>query len=343
MDKEKTLADLIRKPTQTAKLLNLSPQTLRTWIELNKVPPKHVIHLANALDLEITDLLQYADKVYKPVKVTEKSEKDLDDLLAAYEGRPYTSNLPQKSITGVLARWGNKLPLMHATLKRLKAREITLQEAADTLKVTKTTIHNLRSRYGMAPGPLKAEKKPLGKYKQSAKAIHPIALSVIAGQLSAKKAAADNGIPLRTLHRHIAPLIEPLKLNELSHWSRNFRNALVDEIEKGSEKHSVAFRQWAGDRHLILKKKPKWREDLHDWRKATPEQLLLAVLTGDKTTQELAFARRGSEVIVKGLVDTARINMRLSVNPFKLSIHHQLAVAELILARMTYMRTGVDE
>ena len=59
----------------------------------------------------------------------------------------------------MLSRWGDRVPLLHSTLKKLNEGVLTLDEAATALGINKTSVHNLRNRYGMAPGPLKPAKR----------------------------------------------------------------------------------------------------------------------------------------------------------------------------------------
>ena len=335
-DKEQTLRDFIESPNKVSKMLGLSSQTVRVWLEMNAVPPKHVIRLANALDVEIYEILQFANKASKKVQTARKTEADLDAILAAYNGEPYKTTLSERSITLVLSRWGDRVPLLHSTLKKLNEGVLTLDDAATALGINKTSVHNLRNRYGMAPGPLKPAKKDLGRYKLSAKKIAPLTLAVIAGRKTAKAAAEEAEIPLRTLHRHIKPALDPLTLNEISHWSKGFRAALAVEVQKKCTKYTVLWRKWAQDRGLVLQKKPKWPKEPSNWRDVGVTRMLIAVLVGERSVEELAVARGGSPTVIDGLIKKELVMM--GMNPMALSLDHQLAVAEIALARLSHFR-----
>lgn len=249
---EKTLRDLVKNQAALARDLEVSAQTVRTWIELDAIPPRRVIAVANALDVEIPELLPYAQKKYKPVRTKTKTLEDLGTILAG----KHDPN--DKSAQKIIETWGERLPLLHQTLSQLKDKVITISDAAQALGITKSAAHNLRNRYGIAPGSIKRVRKPDGRYKAGAKEARKLATDVIAGRKTAKAAAESASISLRTLHRHIEDILRPQYLNEISHWSKNFRLALASEIDKNSERHTVLWRKWAEDRHLLLKKNPVW-------------------------------------------------------------------------------------
>ncbi len=249
---ENTLRDLIKNQAALARAVGVSVQTVRTWLELNAIPPRRIIDVANSLDVELTELLPYAQKAYKPVLTKPKT---LDDLRIILEGSHDPDDPSAQRIKGA---WGDRLPLLYTTLVKLQGKVITVTEAAEVLGVTRGAVHNIRKRYGTSPGKLKAAKKPEGRYALTAKEARKLALDVIAGRKTARSAAQGAKISLRTLHRHIEDALRPLYLNEISHWSKNFRLALAYEIEKNLPKHSLMWRKWAEERHLLLKKVPSW-------------------------------------------------------------------------------------
>ena len=332
------LAELIKHPSQVAKAMGVSYTTVQNWIKLNAIPPKRIIGVAHALDVEIPDLLPFAKRATTPVKVLEKTEDDLDALLAAYENRPYTTRLPERSVKTNLRIWGDRLPLFYKTLKALKNREVSLDDAAATLGITKSAINNIRKRYGIAPGPKKAAKKALGRYKQVEKDAQKLVLDVIAGRLTARAAAQKGRMSLRTVHRHLADALRPHRLNEISHWSRNFRSALAYEVENGSQHHISAWRQWAESRNLILRKTPKWPIPPKNWRLVSMRRLMVAFLSGEKGLEEMAAARGGEPSVLLSNFK-AELN-RMEMPALGLSIPHQGAVAEILLAMDSPYRSG---
>jgi ParB-like chromosome segregation protein Spo0J len=335
------LSDYTHKPSEVARKLGLSVTAIGNWIKHNAVPPKRVIALANALDVEIHELLIFAERKSTPVKTLKKERSDLDALLAAYEGRPYTSALPDSAIKTILTHWGDRLPLMVETLKALDARALSPKDAAERLGLGLSTVHNLRRRYGMAPGSIKAKPKADGRYKLTAKKARPVALDIIKGRMSVVKAAETSGISKRTLHRYVERVLRPQTLNEISAWSPSFRSALAWEIDKKMPRHAVAWRKWAESRHLLLTKTQKRSMPVKSWREASLRRMLIAYLNGEISLEELAQERGGDAAVIEGLfrAELARMNME----PLTLSLHHQAAVAEILLVMESHFRSRGKE
>ena len=327
---EKTLRDLVKNQAALARDVGVSVQTVRNWMELNAIPPRRIIAVANALDVELTELLPYAQKTYKPVLTRPKT---LDDLKAVLEGNHDPADPSAQRIKGA---WGDRLPLLYTTLVKLQSKEITVTEAAEILGITKSAVHNIRKRYGTAPGPIRAAKHPEGRYALTAKEARKLALDVIAGRKTARAAAEGAKISLRTLHRHIEDVLRPLYLNEISHWSKNFRLALAYEIEKNLHRHSLMWRKWTEERHLLLKKAPNWPKSPSNWREVSIRRVIIAILTGEHTVTELAAMRGGEPHVLMEHVE--RELRQMGMPALSLTIHHQAAAAEIILARESHFR-----
>ena len=326
---ENTLRDLVKNQAALARDVGVSVQTVRNWLELNAIPPHRVTAVAAALDVEVTDLLPFAQKTYKPVSTKPKT---LDDLRLILEGNIDPSD---RSAERILGAWGDKLPLLYTTLAKLQGKEITVTEAAEILGITKSAVHNIRKRYGTAPGPIRAAKHPEGRYTLTAKEARKLALDVIAGRKTARAAAETAKISLRTLHRHIEDVLRPLYLNEISHWSKNFRLALAYEIEKNLPRHSLMWRKWAEERHLLLKKAPSWPKSPENWREVSIRRVIIAILSGEASAQEVAAMRGGATSIFMEHVE--RELRQMGMLTLSLTIHHQ-AAAEIILARESHFR-----
>ena len=328
---ENTLRQLVKNQAALARDVGVSVQTVRIWLDLNAIPPRRVIAVANALDVEITDLLPFAQKTYKPVSIKPKT---LDDLRAVLEGSYDPDDPSAQRIKGA---WGDRLPLLYTTLVKLQSKETTVKEAAETLGITKSAVHNIRKRYGTAPGPIKGARRPEGRYKLGSREAGKLTLDVIAGRKTARAAAEGASISLRTLHRHIEDVLRPLYLNEISHWSKSFRLALTYEIEKNLPKHSRKWRKWAEERHLLLKKAPNWPKSPENWREVSIRGVIIAILTREHTVTELAAMRGGEAHILAEHV--ARELRQMGMPALSLTIHHQAAVAEIILARDSHFRS----
>lgn len=287
--------------------------------------------------MEIHELLPFAERKSTPVKTLQKQRSDLDALLSAYKGRPYTSTLPDSAIKTILTHWGDRLPLMVETLRALDDHQLGPKDATERLGVSLSTVHNLRRRYGLAPGPLKAKPKTEGRYKLTAKRAQPLTLDIINGRMSVVKAAEVSGISKRTLHRYVEEVLRPQTLNEISAWSPSFRSALAWEIDKKTTRHSVAWRKWAEARNLLLTKNPKRLMPVKDWRTAPMRRMLIAYLNDELSLEEMAHARGGEAAVLEGLfrAELARMNM----DPMSLSLYHQAAVAEILTAMESHFRS----
>jgi transcriptional regulator with XRE-family HTH domain/predicted transcriptional regulator len=327
---ENTLRQLVKNQAALARDVGVSVQTIRIWLEINAIPPRRVIAVANALGVELTKLLPFAQKTYKPVSTKPKT---LDDLRLILEGNHDPADPSAQRIKGA---WGDRLPLLYTTLVKLQSKEITVTEAAEILGITKSAVHNIRKRYGTAPGPIKGARRPEGRYALTAKEARRLTLDVIAGRKTARSAAQGANISLRTLHRHIEDVLRPLYLNEISHWSKDFRLALAYEIEKNIPKYIEMWRKWAEERHLLLKKSPVWPKYPQNWREVSIRRVIIAILAGEHTVTELAAMRGGEPHILMEHVE--REHRQMGMPALSLTLHHQAAAAEIILARESHFR-----
>lgn len=331
-----TLKALIPNVAELARVMGVSDNTVWRWITLDAVPPAKALDVAKALNLEPHQILPYARRRYTPSKTVPKTFSDLDALLAAYRGEPYETTLSPNAIKHALAYWGKRLPRLHRTLHQLADRAITLGEAAEALDITKSAVNQLRRRYGIAPGPRRRMPKAAGKVTQIAEAAPAIIYDVISGRSTAVEAARESGINLRTLHRHLARALRPLTLNEISHWSPAFRHALAVEIEKNEPKLSVKLRKLAENRGISLKKYPKRRKPIENYRTANVQSLMIDWLIGDRSIEELAHLRGGEPHMLKELFERQLRSYDIYDLP---SEHHKAALGEYLIAAEGPYRT----
>lgn len=333
------LRDLIPNIAETARTLGLSYKTVFTWVKNNKVPPRRVIPLANALDVELFTLMQFAERAPSNAQTLIKASSELEEINSHYlNGTTPESN----SHRAVLTAWGDRWPLLYQTLHRLTAREITAAQAAKILEITPTAIHNIRRRYGLNPGrtapKIQTKRAPRAKPKKKDLNLEH-ALDAIAGRVTAKEAAERATASLRSMHRYIAGLIEPRTLNELSHWSPNFRVAFTLEVTGKSPKVVEKWRKVAENRGLLLKKRPIPPKPVENWRGAPLWRLTVAALTGEADIPVIAASRGGSAPVIDGLVTKYLHDLDLECR--NLSVHHQAAAAEIIVAMQSHYRSIV--
>lgn len=320
--------------TRVAKALGVSVQTVKTWVDLNAIPPKHVAKLAVLYQLAPWDIFPYTKTTYKPVEAAPKTIRDLHALNNAYYGRDYETSLSSHAVRKALETWGDRFPLMYETLCLLYEKKIGPTEAAQRMSCSVSTINGLRKRYGIAPGKQKPSKKPLKKKDKTAKEVEKWSHEVISGRKSVATASKEVSISLRTLHRHIASMLRPLTLNEISHWSLNFRTALSQDLARGAGFRVARWREWVDARGYALKKAPKWPKlplDREAWRKLGARQIAVQVLSGQASLEEAASSRGGSQVVLEDMIRTQTGPIGVA-SPLSLSVAHQAALAEILLA-----------
>jgi len=73
---------------------------------------------------------------------------------------------------------------------------------------------------------------------------------------------------------------------------------LAYEIEKNLPKHSLAWRKWAKDRQLLLKKATVWPKSPENWREISIRRVIVAILAREHSISELAAMRGGEAHIL---------------------------------------------
>ena len=109
------------------------------------------------------------------------------------------------------------------------------------------------------------------------------------------------------------------------------------EIEKNIPKYSEMWRKWAEEHHLLLKKAPSWPKSPTNWREIPIRRVIIAILSGEASAQEVAAMRGGEAHILMEHVGRELRQMGMPALP--LTIHHQTAAAEVILARESHIRS----
>jgi hypothetical protein len=342
---EPSLAQLIKssklRTAAIARALGRSDLTVRRWIENNKVPPKMAIKLANVLDVEIPEILPFADRAKsqtKPTMAKSMSDFEVIDHYRQTGVLPSDTALTEHSVKSVLVYWGDRWPLMYKTIMGLHRGEITASDAAKTLGITPGAIHNIRRRYGLNPG----RRKKAAPITPPTKKVRLLALDVIAGRVSAVAASKSNpDVSLRTLHRHIELMIRPEMLNELAHWSLNFRSAYALDVDKKRGRVVLLWRKQAEKRGFLLKKRPTLPKPVTNWRSAPLWRLAVAVLLGEQDLEEIALLRGGEAHILGDLVEGYLRQMNL--DGWDRSLFHKAAAAEVILAEQSHFRRPIFE
>jgi hypothetical protein len=138
-----------------------------------------------------------------------------------------------KNLKFRITKWGHKLPLLLATLDKIKADTITREEASAALNVVPRQVNKLMESWKVT--------RPLKTYHVSKAAtsikweIHKkYAIDFISGSMELLEAAENAGISDRQMRREISKLLKKhyeMPFKDLNQISLNRRKRLADEIE----------------------------------------------------------------------------------------------------------------
>lgn len=341
--------------TKLAREMQVTPTTLYRWVKTNHVPAGKVTQLAELLDIPMSDAMDLIarDETVPTQATLPKPTGTLETLLEVRRGTRTLENAaialgtPLKSLRKAYEINYDRLPVLYNTLKAYREKRVTRTEAMNTLGVSKAQFHYLIRTYGEAGEvPKRVVDAPPGPYLARKPVYMALALDVIAGRKSAKEAAAGPNVALRTLHRYITDLItppnakHPRSLTELSHWPFSFRAAWARELENANIARVIeGLIAYAQDQGLVLDKRVRPFKLPENWREAKVEMLLRTVLYGEKTLEEVAILRGGSETVIKNMFNGVLRGFGLSFDKLmSLGISHQIAVADLITMRESHYR-----
>ncbi len=338
---------LVRSVSALARHLKMTPNSIYRWIAVNRIPGAHIVRVANFYDVEIPELLPLTGSdENNEITVKLKPRSVLKTLMDVFQG---TITIEQAmditgsskiSLTLILTHWVDELPTLYTTLEQLDQKRIDLGEACRRLGVTKYTLHGIRRKYGYAPGAL-TRTRPVPTLPARRSRSKETALRCIAGKTTVKEAARESNISERTLFRAIEGLTTH-KLNELSAWPTVFREALVGEIEGNIQPTVAEWLEFANSQRLFVNRPPKYPPTPSDWRNLPLKRLLVGVLLGEETLDEVAASRGADPEILRTLFtgDLKPLGITLEQVEY-LPLTHQIALAELILALMDRKRKVV--
>lgn len=336
---------LVKSATKLANHLGLSVNGIYRMIKVNRIPGQHIIKVANFYDVEVKDLLHLTGSdLENEANVKLKSRETLPTLLKVYKGEltlDQASRQLEQNIVAlklIMTHWGDELPTLYKILESLDKKEMSLDQACGILKVAKYTLHGIRRKYGYAPGKLVSTKpKPTIGFRRERNKIY--AMQVISGKMSCTAAAQASGVSERTLFRYIDQICD-VKLNDLAHWPKSFRVAKAKEIEGDLPKFAQKWMEMAQKQRLILKKIPKFPQTPENWRDQPLKRMLLGVLLGEGSLEEISASRGADPTILAGLFTSDLRSADLTYDQLMgLPIEHQIAFAEYLLAVMDRKRS----
>lgn len=148
-------------------------------------------------------------------------------------GAAQALNLTERDLKFRLTRWGHRLPLLLATLDKLKAGAIDTQEAAEALQVTPREVNALMTSWRV--------RRPIKQYLVQRTAtqvkweVHKkFAIDFIAGATTIDEAAEGADLSPRQMRRVVSQLLDKhfqMVFKDLKDISLKRRRRLADEIE----------------------------------------------------------------------------------------------------------------
>ena len=119
-------------------------------------------------------------------------------------------------------------------------------------------------------------------------------------------------------------------MNDLAHWPDIFREAYALELDKNSTKYAEKWVKFAEEQRLILRKTAKYQNTPENWAEVPLKRLLVGVLRGEVTLQEVADAKGGDAEAFAGLFTSDLRPLGLTFEEaMGMSITHQVALAEV--------------
>lgn len=161
------------------------------------------------------------------------------------------------------SKWGHRLPLLLATLDKIKAGTISRDEASEVLEVTPRQVNVLMNTWGVQrPVHQKRLQHERASIKWSVRKKY--ALDFIAERLSLDAAAESADVSVRQIRRWVSDLLRKhydMPFKDLSRITTHRRRQLAEDIQKS--------------------------EDLEEAK----QHMMKAVLTGEKSVSEAAIER----------------------------------------------------
>lgn len=336
-DNEVKLSTLIRRQgiSNVARKMQLSAKSVSAWVKLDSVPQRKVLKLSEVLDEDPWLIQSMVKPITYKIRRVRRPAECLDTILAAYKGEPYEIKPPltSKSLIHILATYGDKVPLLVETMKKLMVKEITNKEAAEILGITTQAVYVTRRMNGLPASHFREKKPepPLGPYKMNALKIPGYIKPVIEGTMSKGAAASKYGVPDRTFSRYLANALGGLTLKQLAHWPQSFRMAFAHEIDKNLPRlvpHWWKMMQEYGWKRV---KAEEPMPPATDWRLMTTKRMLYCVLNEGLSVKELGELRGSEPVILHKLFDIELKPLGLTFSQVvQMSIWHQMAVMDMV-------------
>lgn len=143
-------------------------------------------------------------------------------------------NLDLKYLRLRLSRWGHKLPLLFATLDKIRDDKISREEAAEVLSISTRQVNKLQESWSIQR-PVKTYLVDKASVQIKWEISKKYAVDFIAGSMTIEESAESAGLSTRQMRRWVSDLL--LKHYEMVHKELvslplHRRKRLADEIEE---------------------------------------------------------------------------------------------------------------
>lgn len=142
--------------------------------------------------------------------------------------------LTEKSLKIRAKKWGHKLPLLLATLDKIKADKITREEAATTLDICPRQVNMLQKSWNV-DRPIKTYLVEKAKSEIKWEIRKKYAIDYVSGGIEIEDAAAMAGVSTRQMRRWVSDLLKKhyqMQWKDLIQVSDIRRRRLADEMDK---------------------------------------------------------------------------------------------------------------
>ena len=331
---------LVTSPSKIAKYVDLSIPAIQRWCRVNRIPGEHVIKVANFYNVEVRDLIPLTTSDTKnPVTYKLKTRDVLRHLIDAYRGVKtlkeacVEADITERAGKLIMINWGDNITTLFTTLEQLQDGRITTKEAAARLNMSPASVSGLRRKYGYQYP--KREKKV--EVKEPAYPLpdeqREIAAEMALWRENIIDIATRHNISVATAGRYFRKIVG-MTVQKVSQWPDSFRSALSHEIRHQEKPFVKKLFAISMNMRLFLPKtrrvRPYSEEKVGEY---TLKRLLVAVLLGETTLEDVALARGGEPTMPAALFTGDLRALGLTFDEaMAMSVSHQAAIADVLLS-----------
>lgn len=304
--------------TRFAALLGVKYRTVTQWMFSGHIPQHHL--------LKITPLSSLYNPLFESESVkTTRPRTTLPTLLKVkrqdmtLEQAAEHLGMSHINLKKMYECHHANIELMATLFPKVERREMTLAEAGRQLGLDRRTVHQMYTKFGYVTQP---RPMPLPKHDEALE----MARDVVRGVKKLTECPA-----WRTVHRRVCKLIGPLTLNDISPWPPGFRAALLSEAE--GDHVGVVFNLMQKMNYYNLSISGTGRVRVPNWKEASGYEMLVPVLSGEMTVDEVADMRGGAVPVIRRIFDMALETFGYTFDQvLQFDIGHQMAIIEVLNA-----------